>query len=70
MPGGTPSIWRIVTVQPSKMTTRIVYGTVPEGFEQEEPSPGPAPELERGRTYSVAAMGEGAGFASFTYAAP
>ncbi len=67
VPGGSPTIWRILTVQPSKMTTRIQYGVVPDGFVQEEPTSGQAPSLEPGRTYSVAAVGEGAGFTSFTY---
>ncbi len=64
--GGGPVLWRIQTAGRA-MTTRVVYGTMPQGFLQVIPQDGTVPALKVGERYRVLVMGDGNGWAYFTY---
>jgi len=71
MPGGTPTIWEIISPRNGQRTTQATYGLVPQGFQQTVPTEGAAPPLEVNRQYYVGVSGEGGiGSASFTYTGP
>ncbi len=58
LPAGT--LWRVDTLAPAVpvKTGEIVYGTVPEGHEQEFPVEGPPSALVEGQTYLIFALAD------------
>lgn len=52
-------LWSVYARDTAGAAARIVYGIVPPGFVQGVPTNAPAPKLEKGVTYSVAARAGG-----------
>lgn len=69
IPGGGPTVWRIISPDTRASTASIVYGIVPPGFYQTVPDTGKPPPLDNQQRYRVDVEGEGGGigFLSFIY---